>query len=308
MKTKYILLPALIAVFSSCSTAYRSGQTPDDVYYSPAPAEKTYVSSYNQQDRDSYSYQNEDQEIRRGIQDSRYRGSSGVTLNLGYGYNPYMNNMFGYPYSPYSLNPYSYNPYAYNPYAYKGIYDPYGYNSYGYNNFGYGGYYNSPYYGGYYPPVYVYPGIGSVKANTNTGPRKVNLGAYNNSSNSNNSRMAPRGNMRVSSNGTSNSNSAPVRSFQQRESRETGVGNVIRRVFTPSNERSYTPPSSSSRSSGNNRSYNNNRSSNRSYDNSRNNTNTTPSRSFNNTPASSSPSSGNNSGGSGSAPVRTFRR
>jgi len=300
MKTKYILLLGWVVAFSSCSTAYRTGQTPDDVYYSPAPAQETYVTSNSQQDRDSYYYQNEDQEIRRGIQDSRYRGNSGISLDLGFGYSPYMNNLYGYNYSPYAYNPYAFNPYG----GYKGIYDPYGYNPYGYSNFGssYFGYgnYMSPYYGGYYSPVYVYPGIGNVTTtNTNNGPRRVNLGAYNNTNS--NGRIVGRGNTRP------NSGAAPVRAFSQTEARQTGVGNVIRRVFTPSNERNFTPSRSS-----NNRTYNNNRSdNNRTYNNdnnSRSNDNTTPARSFNNSPApsTSSPSSGSSSGGS--APVRTFRR
>ncbi len=281
MKTKHLFLLGLIAAFSSCSTSYRAGQTPDDVYYSPAPAQETYVASNNQQDRDSYSYQNEEQEIRRGIQDSRYR--SNLSLDLGFGYNPYAYNPYGYNYSPYS-----YNPYPFNPYGYKGIYDPYGYNNYGY--------YSSPYYGNYYggygsyyggyPPVYIYPGIGNV--NTNTGPRKVNLGAYNNTGNNRNS---------VYSQGAtpSNQESVPVRTFNQAR-QGTGVGNVIRRVFTPSNNSSYTPATSNSRTYSN-------------ENNTRNNSNTAPTRTFDNAPSSSSGSSGSSSSGSsGSAPVRTFRK
>jgi len=288
MKIKDILLLGLVAAFSSCSTAYRTGQTPDDVYYSPAQSQGTYVSNESEQDRNSYGYRNEEQEIRRGIQDRRYR--SNVTLDLGFGYNPY---------DPYAFNPYAfnYNPYAYNPYGYKGIYDPYGYNPYAYNPYIYDPYaynpygYNSygSYYGSYYPPVYIYPGIGNV--NTNTGPRKVNLDAYNN----------------TNSNNRINSNSVPARTFKTpTETERTGVGNVIRRVFTPSNNTYYTPTSRS----GNNRTYSNDRSS----------TNTTPERTFNTTPSrtfdnpssssSSSSSSNSNSGSSNSssAPVRTFNR
>ena len=59
MKTKHLLLLILIAVFSSCSSAYRIGQTPDDVYYSPAPPPPVaYVTTENQQDKDSYAYNN----------------------------------------------------------------------------------------------------------------------------------------------------------------------------------------------------------------------------------------------------------
>ncbi len=307
MKTKHILLLAVVVAFSSCSTAYRSGQTPDDVYYSPAPAldtQDTYVRSDNQQDRNSYYNRNEDQEIRRAIQDPRYR--SNVTLDLGYGYSPYsygyMGSSFGF--SNFGYNNYyaPYSPYSYNPYGYKGLYDPYGYNSYGfspysygynpygYGNFGYSNYgynYYNPYYGSYYPPVYGYPGIGNI--NTNSGPRKVNLGAYNNSG-------ANIRNSGIRSSGSTSGNPAPVRSYQpSNQGQGSGVGNVIRRVFTPSNPRTSSPS--------NNRSYD------RSSDNNtRSNNNPAPSRTFDNSSSSSSPSSGNSGGSSGSAPVRSFRK
>lgn len=35
MTTKILLVALSVAAFSSCSTAYKTGQTPDDVYYSP---------------------------------------------------------------------------------------------------------------------------------------------------------------------------------------------------------------------------------------------------------------------------------
>jgi hypothetical protein len=303
MKTKHILILGFIVAFSSCSTAYKTGQTPDDVYYSPAPVqtEEAYVvtenrDSYNNRNDDSYYNRDEDQQIRRGIQDPRYR--SGVTLDLGFGYNPYSYNPYGYsyyPYSPYSYNPYSYNPYAFNNYGYKGVYDPYYYNGFGNYNYGYN--YFNPYYGSYYPPVYVYPGIGKVNNST---PRKVNLGAYSNPNNSNTNRGA------IINRATPRTGvaPAPVRSVSPpSEQKQTGVGNVIRRVFTPS---------VNTNSSSNNRRYNNNNSNNRSYNNndSRQNSNPAPQRTFDNSSSTrpSAPSNNNNSSSGGSAPVRTFRK
>ncbi len=35
MNTRILLLAISAAALSSCSTMYKSGQTPDDVYYSP---------------------------------------------------------------------------------------------------------------------------------------------------------------------------------------------------------------------------------------------------------------------------------
>jgi hypothetical protein len=287
MKTKYLFLVGLVVAFSSCSTAYRTGQTPDDVYYSPAPAQDTYVKTVSQDDRESYGYRNaEEQDIRRGIRDQRYRNS--ITFGIGSGYSPYA-------YNPYVYNPYSFNnPYAFDPYGYKGIYDPYGYNPY-YSPYGYNPYY-SPYYGGsyyggyygggYYSPVYVLPVIGKV--NTNTGPRKYNLGAYNNPAVSNNETIRTTNGTKVSGVKTS-----PVRTFKP-TNQGTGVGNVLRRVFTPSENNSYTAPKS------NNRTY-------RSSDNDRP-AYTPPTRTFNNAPSSNNTSTPSSSGSSGSAPVRTFRK
>ena len=258
MKTKHLLLLVLIAAFSSCSSAYRIGQTPDDVYYSPAPPPPVeYVRTDNQQDKDTYAYNNtynsEDLAIRRGISDPRYR--SNISLDFGYGYNPY--DYYGSSfYSPYS----SY----YNPYAYTGVtFFPYNYNYYSYYSlpllFNY--YYSPVYFSKYSSPVSNY-----------TGPRTFNLGAYNNNANTNrvyNHPVQP------------TTNSAPVRTFPTQPVNRSGVGNLIRRVFTPSN---------------NTRSYSN--------DNSSNN-NSSPARTIQTNTSGSSSSS---SSGSSSAPVRTFRK
>ena len=305
MKTKYLLLVGLVVILGSCSTAYRSGQTPDDVYYSPVPpAAETYVVTNNSNDRNSYSARNaEERTIRRGINDSRYRNT--VTFDVGYGYNPFGYNPYAYNsfgYNPYSYNSFGYNSYGYNPYSFnnygKGFYDPYGYNPYYSYNSGYG--FNS-YHGNYYPPVNYYPVAG--KSSNNTGPRKYNLGSYSPTgtsgiNRSNNSTVVP------------NRSAAPVRSFNNRSTapssiqrERTGVGNVIKRVFTPSEERTTSPsnrrtfPGSETRSSfpaENNRSMERERS-----------TNTTPAptRSFDPPVRSTPPPSTNNS----SAPVRTFK-
>lgn len=290
MKIKHLLLPVVVAAFSSCSTAYRAGQTPDDVYYSPAPQENTYVTTATEQDKNSYSYRNqEDADIRRGINDPVYRNAITFSSGIGYGYNPYSM----YPYSSFNNPFYGYDGYGYDPYGMKGMYDPY-YNSLGYNNLNFYsspyGYYNSyplgygysPYSYGYSP--YYAPILFSNKSvNTNTGPRRYNLNVYNNSGNN-----APRGNVQ------------PIRTINTgttQPSRGTGVGNVIRRVFAPSQRSTYVAPSNNSYSNNNRRTFNN----------SNNNTYETPQRTF--TPSTPSSSSSSSSEGSGSsAPVRTFRR
>jgi hypothetical protein len=74
MKSRIVLLAAVIAGFSSCAT-YRSGQTPDDVYYSPAREVDGYVETSREDDgRTSYnSSRLEDQRLRQQIRDQRFR-------------------------------------------------------------------------------------------------------------------------------------------------------------------------------------------------------------------------------------------
>ena len=297
MKIKYVFIFSLVAVISSCTTAYRSGQTPDDVYFSPAPEQNSYVNSVNDRDRNSYSYRNdEESEIRRGIQNPVYRNS--IALNLGLGYSPYAYSPFGY--SPYNYSPYGYGGYGYDPYMSHGMYSPYSYNSFGYNNF-YSpysfynpGFYGSPYYGygyGYYTPGLITLG----RANTNTGPRRYNLNTYNNNS-VNNSPAAIRNAVRSN---ISSGSAAPVRSFNTQP--RSSSGNVIRRVFTPSESRR-----NNSRNSNN--TYESNRTSRNDNYNTRQERPTyqAPTRSFeSSSPSSSSSSSGSNNS---SAPVRSFRR
>ncbi len=304
MKIKHLLLVGGLAALGSCTTAYRSGQTPDDVYYSPAPEQNTYVGTVSEKDQNSYSYRNDDEEndIRRGIENPVYRNS--ITFSMGYGYSPYSL----YPSNAFN-NPFYYDPYAYSPYGMKGMYSPY-YGTYMYNDFGlYNPYsfynpYNvyNPYSVGYgygyspyaYSPVFLTGG----NTNTNTGVRKYNLNAYGHTGNS-----GVRGNFRpdgISQPGVS----MPVRNATTESAapvRRGGVGSVIRRVFTPSERNTYNP-----RANNNTRVYRNTES-NRSYNNNNNNRTETqaPVRSF--TPSESSPSSSGSSN-SNSAPVRTFRR
>lgn len=280
MKTKHLFLLGIIAAFSSCSSAYRIGQTPDDVYFSPAPPQNNYVTSNNQQNKDTYAYNNtynsEDLAIRRGIGNPRYRNN--ISLDFGYGYNPYdyYGSSFYNPYSSY------YNPYSsfYNPYTYTGVtFYPYNYN---YNNS-----YYSPYYNNYYPPVYYIPKSGGAVSNY-SGPRKYNMGVYNNNTNANPVYTHP-----VQPTTT---NSVPVRTFKTQPTNTSGVGNFIRRVFSGDNSSNNSYNSSNNRyNSGNS----NNSSSSRTFD--------TRSSNSNSSSNSNTNSSTSDNKSSGSAPVRTFK-
>jgi hypothetical protein len=129
MNTKFLLLAFGIAGLTGCATSYKTGQTPDDVYFSPAPkyVEKETVKEERENREDGY-YDYRDRAVR--LKTGNYRRWNSLD-------NPYY--FDGYSYSP--SNNYRYN-YSYG-YSYN--YNPYSYNNSGYygNNYGYGGYSNS---------------------------------------------------------------------------------------------------------------------------------------------------------------------
>ena len=236
MKTKLLLLAVSVAAFSSCSTMYKTGQTPDDVYYSPA---RTYVEGQQEMREDTRqdqanNYSSEDRTIRMGINDSRYRH-----FNNDYGYSPYSfydrhsyfgNNYNSDNYYGAGFNNFSNNGYYYNP---------------GFNNFSYNHYYYNPYYSPY--PVYVLP-VSNIKSST---PRMTNLNGYTHNYNNANIPLKSMPAGRTTTNTTS---------------RSSALGNVLNKVFTPSTnnsnnnnsrtsnnntttERTYTPPPASNNNS-----------------------------------------------------------
>jgi hypothetical protein len=118
MKSKSTFSIILLAIlFASCTTAYKSGQTPDDVYYSPARPQDEYVRT-EKQDDSRYRYDDEesyrdDRYLRMKIHDRRYSG----LYDDYYSYNPYYyhyyNGRLNYnsPWSSYNYWNYYYNPY-----------------------------------------------------------------------------------------------------------------------------------------------------------------------------------------------------
>ncbi|MEP7166344.1 MAG: hypothetical protein ABI741_16705 [Ferruginibacter sp.] len=96
MNFKILLFVLSAAAISSCSTAYRSGQTPDDVYYSPTRV----VEEDQQQDREETKNTDfEEREIRMAVHDRRWRDFDD---DFDHRYDPYK---YGYSYG------YYYNPY-----------------------------------------------------------------------------------------------------------------------------------------------------------------------------------------------------
>jgi len=125
MKKNLVYLLLSVVVFAGCSTTYKTSQTPDDVYYSPA--KKVNVTGHNE----SYISSSDDDYLRMKVKDhdkwsnlddynywydsryyynnyySPYSSYASLSFGVGYGY-PYYNT-----YSPYWYNPWTswYSPY-----------------------------------------------------------------------------------------------------------------------------------------------------------------------------------------------------
>lgn len=103
MVSKILFFIVTAAAFCSCSTAYKSGQTPDDVYYSPA--RPVYETSKSNEEWVSTEDYNQDRQIRMGILDRRWR-----YMDYDYGYS-YYNSPYNYFYNTCTSCGYYYNPY-----------------------------------------------------------------------------------------------------------------------------------------------------------------------------------------------------
>lgn len=212
MKLSLLLVAFCVAAFSSCTTAYKTGQTPDDVYYSPGKPQDEYVvvekrddRYYSGSDEDYY----EDRFLRMRLQ-NRYRWSA----------------LDDY---------YFYNTYAYNPYGYYHSWNNPWNSYYTWNNF-----YN-PYYGGipYYPGIIIIKN--PVRYNPPSRPLAFNPASYNTGTGSNLNRPAG---SRGLSNSYNNNNS---NRYNNSNSNRSSLGQSVRKVFSNSNNNndSYTPSSNS---------------------------------------------------------------
>lgn len=113
MKSATLLLALSVAALSSCTTAYKTAQTPDDVYYSPARPVEEYVRSEKEDDR---QYRNDDEYyddryLKMKVR-NRYRWND---FNDWYSYERYGSG-YNYIYGSYN-NPYNSWNYYYNPYS-----------------------------------------------------------------------------------------------------------------------------------------------------------------------------------------------
>jgi hypothetical protein len=225
MRTLVIIVATALTALTSCSV-YRSGQTPDDVYYSPGKSKEgaAYVQAtgdrddgrrYNDRERSYYGYDDyatpEDRWLMMRVR-NRYRWSMFDDYNY---YSPY-NSWY---YSPY--NSWSYGV----GYGYPGIglgfgyYDPFGYSRF--NDY----YYWNSYYNPYCPKFIV--------VNPKTDPaaynkiRNFNMNTYNNRNYSNTRSLNNPHVTRPGNQGYNNNNRT--------------LGNSFRRVFSNSNNATVTP-------------------------------------------------------------------
>ena len=87
MNSKFLLIVLSFAGFSSCTTAYKSGQTPDDVYFSPVRPSNDRVRSNENTERTVYNSSTYDPTINNRVNNRRWRRYH--DYDYGYGYNSY---------------------------------------------------------------------------------------------------------------------------------------------------------------------------------------------------------------------------
>jgi hypothetical protein len=212
MKQLSFLTIGLVLLLSSCSTAYRAGQTPDDVYYSPGSTAGGEEKVKKQRSRDDQEYQEyissqDDAYLRRKVT-NRNRWSTiddfSYWNDCRYNFFPSTFNYFNPYFSCFTCN--TFNPFNGGNFFGGGFGGGFGFApSFGWNN----PYYTLVYYG---TPNFK-GGGGSVSTN--------NLAAARNKSINNNN---------------NNYYSLPKVGTTNNSSRTPSFGNLMKTVFTPSGE------------------------------------------------------------------------
>ena len=212
MNPKFLLLLLVVIAFGSCTTAYKTGQTPDDVYYSKARQIDEYVQT--DKDNDYYRYDDDyydDRYLRMKVRNrDRWSDLDDWYYNeRRFRYNVFAGDCFGNdPWNPYSYW-YSY----YNPY-----YQPY-----------------------YHTYSYV-----SIKTPTYTKPRTFNLNTYTSNQPGN---VKTYGNYNYNPVRSGNNNNNNVYSPSRNSS---GTGNTLRTIFGGNNNTSGGTKTTTSSGSSNN--------------------------------------------------------
>ena len=211
MRSSILLLVLSATVLGSCTSAYKTGQTPDDVYFSPERQHDEYV---NVKEND----------------DSRYYGSNDEYYDDQYLRMKVHNRLIWS-----ELDDYYYSPgYSYGYY-----------NSWNWNN----PWSPSSYWNYYYNP-YCSPVIITSKANlVYSHPRIFNLNTYNNNQITNNNYTRPKGGGIYNSDYNNNSYNRPVRMVGVNNSNNngsSGTGNFLRNIFNGSSNNNNNSSSNSS--------------------------------------------------------------
>ncbi|MBN9295676.1 MAG: hypothetical protein J0I41_01640 [Filimonas sp.] len=135
MKSKILPFILIAVILSSCSAVYKSGQTPDDVYYSPARGipdkEDTYTDATTSADNNYLRMKVRDQRRWSALDDYSYWNDSRYLYTSNY-YNPYLNPTIGFSnyYGYYNTWGWGLNWGTYNPYSYlTGWYSPFYWNN-----------------------------------------------------------------------------------------------------------------------------------------------------------------------------------
>ena len=218
----FLLFFAFVSVLSSCTTAYHTGQTPDDVYYSPARPQQEYVRVENKEERQYRGNNN------RRNDDDYYTYDDDRYLRYK------IRNRDRWSY----LDDYYRDPYAYNYYN-KNYYNTYS------NSRSYWNTYFNPY-SGFCNPYPTHVMVVNTKSPVYNRPRTYNLHVFDDPKNNSYTPKAPNANARDYKQPSYNNRS---------DTRNTG--NVLREVFGSLNNNSSSPnTNSSSNNSSNNSSGN----------------------------------------------------
>ena len=276
MKSAIVFSSIVAIALSSCSSVYRTAQTPDDIYYSPG---REATDSYVQMDRPNEragryrndeagqdEYMNPDDRVLR--MRVRNRGMWSAFDDYGYG-------GLGYGGLSYSGLGYSglgyggYSGFGYGGMGYSGLGFGLGYgNSFGYSPYGYGlglGYGMGSYYNNYYGWNNLYnPYYGSgviidkTRSYPNTRVRSFNPNTYSNrtynTTNATGSATRPNSYRPSPQNGTNNTNTlgTSIRRVFGTGTNNSNSNSSRGSYYTPNNDRpvrSYNPPSNNSSSS-----------------------------------------------------------
>ncbi len=215
---------------SSCSSMYKTGQTPDDVYYSPTrPATETVKKE--EDTRDAYTYTEPDNNYLRMVVRNRSRWNTINDADYWYSYNrPYQ-----YTNSYYDLNNWSYS----------NSYPLWSENYHGYNVYGNPYYYNPGYYG-------YHPGTVVRNLRSNSGPKPY-MGGQTNTTYSNTNNTYGSGKTSSALGNTLRNVFTPNTRTTTTTSSGDTYSNPVR-TFTPSTPSTSTPSSSSGSNSSSGRS------------------------------------------------------